>query len=315
MYRNNVDIEISPEDDVVFNYEDNDIPSSVTVLYCDLTDVINLFNSPRGYRVLKKAMVGEVKMHIIPTDSVVITENEREFLMGHQTMFDDINIHLYQTWYDSNLNFNIHLGATIHTALKGFLKKFETFSFNTSEKKTTFLSLNNLPTPNRIELYDYYENLTQVLKNKFKCSFRFNDIEIDDSLTEDMSQYDEIYTRSGFEHYRDCLIEIVSESSGEAVTEKTYKALAAGVPIINWMSEANGIQYSIEFLKLIGIDSIYFGIDYKNPNSVKSKIDELLQMEVSEILEKYDEDFKKAEKNKQVFYQFVKNMETKTNIS
>lgn len=309
VYGKSLKIEISPEDDVYYYYEEDDIPNVVNVAFCDVTDIINLFNSPKGYRVLDKALKGEITLNLFPTDSVGITEYERDYLVGHEVMFRKPNINLYQTWYDSDLKFNYHIGSTIHSALDTFIKHFRNIHFDENSKTQHFLTLNNLHTPVREDLYKLYESFSEEDKKKIKCSFIFKGIELDKDLVPQLNNYELVFGKHGGSHYDTTLIEIVSESSEIAITEKSFKPLIIGLPFITYINHLNGTVHQIEYLKDIGIDINYFGINYLSKESIEGKIKELLSMTVDEIIDVYSDDFKKAKENKKIFLEFIDNIE------
>lgn len=305
-YYKSIDIEISPEDEVLYNFSLDNIPDVVNISYCDITDVINLFNSEKGGYVLQKALSNEVFLNIFPTDSVVITPKEREYLVGHEVLFKRKNIKLFQTWYDSSLKFEYYLGCTIHSALNSFIEHFREFTFDIEPKSKHFLTLNNLHTPARESLFELYDSLDNSDKEKFLCSFRFVDVFLDENLPDIMNYYNIIFGKKGGAHYQNTLIEIVSESSDVAITEKSYKPLLAGIPFIHWINPSpNNIHHQLEFFKEIGIDSVYFDIDYSHPRNVKKKVEELLLLSPEEIKTKYKGDFEKAKENKIKFYSWV----------
>jgi hypothetical protein len=310
LYYKSIDVEISPEDEVLFNFELDNIPDVVHICYCDLTDIIDFFNSYEGGFILQKAMSNEIALKIFPTDSVCITKKEKEYLIGHEVLFRKPNIKLYQTWYDSDLKFEQYLGCTIHHALKYFIDDFKNVTFDYKIKNKHFLTLNNLHTPDRESLLGIYKNLSDEDKQKFLCSFRFDDIQIDENLPEIFNTYDVIFGERGSIHYNNTLIEIVSESSESAITEKTYKPLLVGIPFIHWVDNSpNTLHNQIEYFKDLGIDTNYFGIDYTDIKNVEDKIRELLSLSVDEIREKYKEDFIKANENKVKIYSWIENIE------
>lgn len=306
LYGNSIDIEINPEDIVLYNFTLDKIPDVINIAYCDVTDIIDLFNSEKGGYVLQKAINNEVTLNIFPTDSLAITSKEREYLVGHEVLFRRKNINLFQTWYDPTLKFEYYIGCTIHGALESFINHFRDFTFDINTKNTHFLTLNNLHTPARESLFHFYFDLDEENKQKFLCSFRFADIFLDKNLSKILNKYDEIFGKAGGAHYQNTLIEIVSESSDVAITEKSYKPLLAGVPFIHWINPSpGGIHHQIEYLKELGLDTEYFGIDYSHPKNVQEKLVELLSLTPDEIRTKYKDDFEKAHQNKIKFYEFV----------
>jgi len=312
IYYQNIDIEISPEDKVLYNFEMDNIPDTVNIAYCDFTDIITLFNSDKGGIILSKALNNEISLNIFPTDSVGITKEEKIFLDGHDVIFRKKNINLYQTWYNPKYTYEYYLGCTIHNALADYIENFREYIFDESNKTIHFLTLNNLHTPARESLFKFYDSLDVIEKNKFLCSFRFKGVELDTNLPSIMNHFNIIFGDLGKSHYENTLIEIVSESSDIAITEKSFKAILAGVPFIHWINPSlDGYHHQIEFLKEIGIDSEYFGIDYSNTQNVKDKIKELLSLSIQEILVKYKSDFEKAHKNKIKFYEWVDDISKK----
>ena len=308
-YYGSIDIEISPEDEVLFNFELDNIPDVVNICYCDVTDIIDLFNSYEGGYVLQKAMNNEISLTIFPTDSLEITKEEKKYLIGHEVLFRKKNIKFYQTWYDSNINFEFYLGCTIHSALNTFIEQFRNETFDYTKKENHFLTLNNLHTPDRQLLFDFYDKLNDDDKEKFLCSFRFAGVILDKNLPEILNEYDLIFRKQSVNHYSNSLIEIVSESSYSAITEKTYKPLLIGIPFIHWIfNPSNEVHYQIEFLNSIGIDSCYFGINYSNKQNVVEKVKELLSLTPEEIRIKYKSDFEKAKENKIKIYSWIDNI-------
>jgi hypothetical protein len=310
IYKNSIHIEINPSNDFFFNFDINNIPNILNICYCDVTDIINLFNSPRGFKILKMGMDGKIKINLFPTDSVGITEYEKNFLVGHESLFRNSNINLYQTWYDFDLNFNYYIGSTIHSALSYFIDYFRNNDFDETKKEKTLLTLNNFHTPDREELFKFYISLHEKEKEKFICSFRFKKIYLDNILKKEITPHTNLYNKNTINFYKNSLIEIVSESSYIATTEKTFKPLLAGVPFIHYIGDLDGTVFPIQYTKEIGIDTTYFDIDYSDKKNILSKIKEILKMSNSEILKVYQKDFQKAKENKIKFYKFLDNITT-----
>ena len=308
IYKNSIHIEINPDDDILKYYDESNIPSIFNISFCDVTDIIDLFNSPDGYKIFKMAMDGNINLNLFPTDSIGITEYEKKFLITNQDIFTKPNIKLYQTWYDHSIRFNYYIGSSIHYAISDFIKYFKNLTFDENQKQKTFLTLNNFHTPDREELFNFYNSLSQEEKKKFNCSFRFKEIYLDNILEKEITQYQNLYSKNTMNFYKNSLIEIVSESSGIATTEKTFKPLLAGVPFIHYISDLDGTIFPIQYTKEIGIDTVYFGIDYSNKENILLKIKELLKMSNSEILKVYRKDFEKAKENKIKFYKFLDNL-------
>jgi hypothetical protein len=80
-------------------------------------------------------------------------------------------------------------------------------------------------------------------------------------------------------YYKNCLFEIISESSAISISEKSYKPILAGTPFLYWTFE-NGQSYhtQLTFFEKLGIDVNYFNIDYSDRFAVKEKVKELLTL-------------------------------------
>jgi hypothetical protein len=310
IYDKSIDIEISPENEIFSNFKINDIPNVVNISYCDVTDIINLFNTIEGGILIQKVFSNEITLNIFPVDTTYINEEEKEYLIGHESLLKRDNVNFYQIWYDPDIKFKYHLGSTIHEALFAFINKYSNYSYDYFKKTKHFLTLNNYWTPYREDLFNLYDSLSSEDKQKFTCSFKFKDIhlknEIDD-ISEVLKNFDACFGDNLFPHYDSCLIEIVSESSKESVTEKSFKPLLSGIPFIHWMdSEGDSVtNHQIKIFNDLGIDTCYFGIDYTNKHNISQKIQELLSMGIDEIREKYKEDFEKAELNKIKVFEWI----------
>lgn len=312
-YRNSIDIEISPENDIFFSFTMDNIPDVVNISYCDVTDIIDLFNTIEGGILIQKVYLNEVTLNIFPVDTTYISEEEKEYLIGHESLLKRDNVNFYQIWHDPDIKFKYHLGTVIQEALFTFMSRYKNHSYDYSKKTKHFLTLNNFWTPYREDLFKVYDSLNENDKKKFICSFKFKDIHLENesnNFKEIYNNFNLLYGETLFPLYDSSLIEIVSESSKEAVTEKSFKALLSGIPFIHWMDieGEEDISYQLEIFNDLNIDTYYFGIDYTNKHSIEEKIRELLSLSVNEILEKYKEDFEKAEKNKIKVFEWIDNL-------
>jgi hypothetical protein len=225
LYNKIINIDITPENEVISNFKIDNIPNVVNICYCDVTDIIDFFNSLEGGILVQKIYSNEITVNILPVDTTYITNKEIKYLVGHESMFKRHNVNFYQIWYIPKIQFNYHLGVIIHEALSFFLKKYRNYKFDFSKKTKHFFTLNNYHTPYREDLYNFYKNLKKENQDKFICSFRFADISLKNESSGGFIQldnYKKVYGINLFEHYDSCLIEIVSESSNVAVTEKTF---------------------------------------------------------------------------------------------
>lgn len=310
LYNKSINIEITPENEIYFDFYMDNIPDVVNICYCDVTDIIDLFNTVDGGTLIQKVFSNELVLNIFPVDTTYISEYEKEYLIGHASLFKRPNVNFYQIWYDPDISFKYYMGSTIHEALLPFIEKYRNYSFDYSKKQNHFLTLNNIHTPDRDKLFLLYYGLSEEDKRKFKCSFKFKNIGLEnetENFDEMFSNFSLIFGKNLFPHYDSSLIEIVSESSDEAITEKTFKPLLSGTPFIHWigLNRTDSIHHQLEFFKAIGIDTYYFGINYLDRNSIIEKVKELLSMNIPEILEKYQDDFIKAEENKKKIFDWI----------
>lgn len=310
IYSKSIDIEITPENNIIFyNLDINDIPDVVNILYCDVTDIIDLFNSYEGGKLIEKVFNNEVILNIFPVDTTYIDYEERKYLIGHESLLKRHNVNFYQIWFDHHIQFKYHLGSTIHEALFYFIEKYRNHSFDYSKKDKHFLTLNNVHTPSREILYKFYNSLNSNNKNKFVGSFVFENIKLENEIENFntiFNDFSQVFGTSIFPYYESCLIEIICESSHVAVTEKSFKALLSGLPII-WWNFANGPEYphQIKIFDTLGIDTRYFGIDYADEYTIAQKVNELLGLSIEEIMEKYKDDFIKAQENKKKVFEYI----------
>lgn len=318
LFKNSIQIRISPEGDIINELDMQDLPDNVGISYNNVLGFINLFESKDWQILIENAKLGKLTLHILPTDSVGITAEELQFLSDNKDTLTNPNIWFYQSWYNSTINFNFYFGTTIHSALDYFISICKIESFPNDIKQKHFLTLNNYFRPDRVDLYEFYENLNMDDKTKFLCSFNFNNIFLEklfDSSEKtnncNYPNYDS-FKENIVNYYKDCLIEIVSESSTISITEKSYKPLLIGTPFLYW-TYINGQSYltQLAFFEKLGIDVNYFNIDYNDRFAVKEKIKELLLLSTEELLLKYNDTFVKANKNKQILIDYITSIEEK----
>lgn len=310
LYNKSIDIEITPENEVFSNFRLENLPDIVNIKYCDITDIIDFFNSLEGGVIIQKVFQNEVHLNIFAEDTTYITDYEKEFLIGHESLLKRKNVRFYQIWYDPDISFPYHLGTTIHEALIPFIEKYRDYNFDYTTKQNHFLTLNNVHTPSRELLFNFYNELSNEDKEKFICSFKFANVSLENekksNFDEIFQNFNEVFGNSIFPHYESSLIEIISESSDVAVTEKSFKPLLSGLPLIWWIEDFRPEHlHQIEIFKSIGIDTCYFGIDYTRRVTIREKINELLSLSTDEILEKYEDDFIKAKENKNKVFEYI----------
>ena len=318
LFKNSIQIRISPEGDIINGLDMQDLPNNIGISYNNVLGFIKLFESEDGQTLIRNAKLEKLTLHILPTDSVRITTEELEFLIKNKETLKNPNICFYQSWYDSTINFNLYFGTTIHSALDYFISSCKIESFPNDVKQKHFLTLNNQFRPDRADLYEFYENLNIDDKNKFLCSFNFNKIMLEQLF--DASQPINNYIYANYDsfkeniinYYKNCLFEIVSESSAISISEKSYKPILAGTPFLYW-TFANGQSYltQLTFFEKLGIDVNYFNIDYSDRFAVKEKVKELLALSTEELLLKYNDAFIKANKNKKILIDYITSIEEK----
>lgn len=309
LYHSSINIEISSENEIFFDFTMDNIPDVVNISYCNVTHVIDLFNTLEGGILIQKVYNNEIHLNIFPVDTTYITADEKRYLIGHESMLKRPNVNFYEIWYDEDIRFKYHLGSTIHEALLPFIKKYRDYTFDYDKKDKHFLTLNNVHTPDREALFNLYETLSDENKQKFISSFKFANVHLEnekENFDYIFNNFNIVFGKNLFPLYDSSLIEIVCESSYEAVTEKCFKPLLSGIPFIHWVYYSHRDKmHQIEIFKNIGIDTCYFGIDYSNKHNIGQKIQELLSMSIDEIQEKYKEDFEKAQLNKIKVFEWI----------
>jgi hypothetical protein len=313
LFKNSIQIRISPEGDIINELDMQDLPNNIGISYNDVLGFIKLFESEDGQILIENAKLGKLTLYIVPTDSVGIVDEELEFLINNKETLTNPNICFYQSWYNSTINFNLYFGTTIHSALDYFISKCKVESFPNDVKKKHFLTLNNHFRPDRADLYEFYENLNVDDKSKFLCSFNFNGIFLEKKIFDSYEKIEKcIYKNNIVDYYKNCLFEIVSESSAISISEKSYKPILAGTPFLYW-TFANGQSYltQLTFFEKLGIDVNYFNIDYSDRFAVKEKVKELLALSTEELLLKYNDAFIKANKNKKILIDYITSIEEK----
>lgn len=94
-YGKSIEIEITPNYEVYYNFSFNDIPSVINICYSDITDIIDLFNTPEGGILIQKVYANEIVLNIFPSNNVFISEYEKNYLIGHESLFKRHNVKFY----------------------------------------------------------------------------------------------------------------------------------------------------------------------------------------------------------------------------
>jgi hypothetical protein len=88
-------IEILENDEMLFNYDENNIPTTFNVSYCDITDLIDLLNSRKGYQILRLVLNDDIYLNLYAKNKLNINEYEQKFLDGHDSIFLRDNVSLF----------------------------------------------------------------------------------------------------------------------------------------------------------------------------------------------------------------------------
>jgi len=308
-YKNSIDVVISPEHTVYHQIDTYNIPNKISISYCDVAGIKVFFETQLGKSIKINVVDNKTKLIMIPTDSVGVTDSEFDYLIENQTFFRNENVRFYQSWYDDRLKFNYHFGSTIHSALDFYINYTKTNKYDICNKRYHFITLNNKESILRKKLYNFYNNLRNIDKDKIICSFRFAGIHLDSIAGEEMHNFNEAYGESLINIYESSYMEIVSESSMTSITEKSYKPLLSETPFIYWNVNHPPINYQLKFFEDIDIDINYFGIDYFNENSIRGKINEILNTPKTDLLTKYNYAFELASQNKIKILNFIELLE------
>jgi hypothetical protein len=311
LFDKSVDVKLSPDGNIINKLDMSNIPSVVSINYNNVSAIDNFLNTIDGRYIVDLVNRNIVTLNLFPLDSVGITTNELYYLSSNKEFFLKKNVNFYQSWYNNELNFNLYFGSTIHSAMDYLISISNGYDFDETKKTKHFLTLNNLFRPNRKDLFDFYNKLTELDKNKFLCSFNFENIILEKNVFSDSSTSgSKMYGNNIIEFYKKCLVEIVAESSHISITEKSYKPIIVGVPFIYWgQSLSDFPQY--EYFNQLGIDINYFNIDYTNIVNVKNKVTEILELPTTELLKKYKSSFDMALINKQKIINYIKSIENK----
>lgn len=290
--------------------EGRELPNPINILYNDMMSVKRFLLSMEGEYLVNSAKTTDQKLNFFPSDiygealknGIEIT---KEF---YDTLHNTKNIKIYNTeWYGKFTNY---LPATnLIEVMYAMVNELRDINFNDTNKEYHFLTLNNIEKPDRLQLYNFYEN-NPIVKSYSLSSFIFKNIFLDNVINQARSTTGSkekimLYNPATMkDFYSKCAIEIVCESGPNIISEKVLKPLFMGVP---FLLHTNGLHNLYSTFDLIGIDINYFGIEYstkvggnKNINCerVQNKITELASLDLSELQSKYKSDFKKAQKNK-----------------
>lgn len=292
------DIRLGCENAIIHNLDENNLSDTISISYVGINELINFLKSDFGKKIIELTNLNKIKLIIYPTDSLCLTNYDYDNLIEYVPFLRNENIIFYHSWYNQFINFNLYCGSHIHNALNEFILYFENKNKNLLKANKHFLTLNNNWNIAREELFDFYDNLNFIDKEKINASFNFKNI----FLNNIREQKDLFYSENIFDYYEKSLIEIITESHFDSITEKSYKPIIAGIPFIYWGTDS---QYKVEdcyknqidYFKEINIDVNYFEINYKDVNNTKEKIKELLELPINEIIEKYKNAFEKAKEN------------------
>lgn len=300
-----IDVILGCDNSIRYNRDINSEYDKLYISYVGIDELINFFKSADGLLLSEKVYNSNLNLIILPTDSLCISgENDYDILK--MDLFLHENVNFFHSWFSKIKNFKIYFGIHIHKNINEFISSQIENKIEVSKKVKHFFTLNNKFNGYRKKLLDFYNTLSLDNKEKIIASFNFNELYFDSFQT-----INEQYGNSLNNLYNDCLIEIVNESAICSISEKSYKPILAGIPFIYWYGDEDvKFSYQIEYFNHIGIDTTYFGIDYSNHNSVIQKINEILTLPISEVVQQYETEFVKAEENKKKLFDYLSNIKT-----
>lgn len=307
---NFVDIRLGCDGAIFHNLDSTKLPDIVNISYVDIDGLFNFLNSEFGKIIIDSTLNDTLKVTIFPTDSLTLSPEQYYTMCDNLDFITHKNVKFYQSWYNQFRNFNPYCGSHIHRALYNFIWNNQNKSIDLNEKQKHFLTLNNRWNLAREELFDFYENLNSYDSDKFYCSFNFKN-----RYLADIRDTDDLYGNNVIKFYDDSLIEIITESHYDSITEKSYKPIIAGIPFIYWRVDDNykvkdNYSDQINYFKLLDIDVNYFDIDYNNMKNVKDKVIEILGLSKEELLHTYASAFEKAKQNKVKIINYLSEVET-----
>ena len=281
----------------------------VHFIYDSFSNIKNFLESEITKEFINKVKENKIKLVITQNEYCGIKDEDLEYIKNNLWFFSAPNVLYYQASYkktDYNFGQNLYVGVIIHHLLKDLLVKND---YNHFEQKHTkvFLTLNNKRRPSRIHLFDLYNSIQD--KNKILASFNFKNIFLEENLFhKDNYSHVSLYKQNVIEFYKKCLFEIVSETHGDAATEKTYKPLICGVPFV--LYNKNPLD-TIYYYKSLDIDINYFNIDYTDLKNVDDFIKNQLNNDIDILKEKYKDVFEKAKENKIKIFNYFNNVYNK----
>lgn len=318
---NNFDIDLTPtffsktldeQYEIVSNLRDK---KKIYIKYCYFAYIKKFIENEVFQNIINKFIDGDLKIVLIGDDVSFLKHNDVEYIKNHDWFFENNNLLFYQVSYiTTNQEFkqNLYIGIFVHYLLRHLLNESEYNHFQQNHKKV-FLTLNNRERRYRTILYNFYETLDNEEKQKLLASFNFKNIFLEKELFPGNAgdanyEHSSLYTSDILKFYKNCMFEIVSETMGNLITEKTYKPLLCGVPFILYNEETIDI---INSYKNIGIDINYFDIDYSDIENVNLFVKNILSEDTNLIKEKYKSAFIKAEENKIKLHQHFLNVKEK----
>jgi hypothetical protein len=306
-----VNIRLGCDNAIFHNLNFEFLPDIITISYVDIDGLLSFINTENGKKIINSVLDNKLKLVIYPTDSLCLSGEQYHNLCDNLDFISNPNVTFYQSWYNEFLNFNLYCGSHIHRALYTFIFRNENKNIDLHKKEKYFLTLNNRWNLAREELYNFYQSLTDDDKNKFHSSFNFKDL-----FLGDIKDTDDLYGDNVIEFYDNSLMEIITESHYDSITEKSYKPLIAGMPFIYWSIDDNykvkdNYSDQISYFKLLDIDVNYFNINYNNRENTENKIKELLSLSTEELLEIYNLAFEKAKQNKVKIINYLLDVESK----
>ena len=296
------------------DYSNTKFPNEILITYHDIFDLHRYLNySIEGKSLIENVKNDKVKCVIIPFDFNPVLADSKYFYLKDKEFLNHKNISFWSTDKIDDDFENITWGISVLELFQDFIDNDTSYL----KKDVHFLCLNGSKKPHRVFLKNFLVK-NDILK---KCVYSFlwegitPDLQLEDgefygheNLEVKRKIENKLYRKDNIKNlYEKCLIEIVTPTGSNLVTEKSLKPLINGVPFLIFTKDdvhgrlcLTNLVFIDTWYKNIGVDINYFKLDYSDLNSVENKIIELSNMSIDEIKNKYSDVFELAEKNKKI---------------
>lgn len=297
-------------------YKKNQIQNrTLRVCYQSIDNLDFFLTSEEGKIIYEFLKNQQNKVIFYPDDTIELQKQELDIIKKYEDLFNLKNFHFFQSWYVPNKNINDRcvfkqfFGINLHAAASYFRKQVIDLDFQSYEKDIHFLTLNNVHTIEKEEIFLMYDSLSANNKKKFIASFNFKNIFLEKEIFKSSNfsniESNMLDSENLKDYYKRTLFEIVCESNDNALTEKSAKPILAGTPFIIWHLSPK----IYELYKKMNVDIDYFGLVGKSRYDREVFVKMILQMKIDEIKEKYYSSFELAKKNKINLLKYMKEVE------